>query len=45
MIERRRVMALVVGPTVHNDAAHGGHEGRVGGDAVKLEDAVDAADC
>jgi len=37
------MMALVVRPAVHDDAAHGGHQRRVGGRAVELEDAVYAA--
>jgi hypothetical protein len=30
---------------VHDDAAHDGHERRIGRTAVKLDDAVDAAHC
>jgi hypothetical protein len=37
------VMTLVVRPAVRDNAAHGGHQRRVSGRAVELEDAVDAA--
>ena len=40
-----RVKALVVGPAMHEDPAHCGHLRRVGCNAVKPDDAVDAAHC
>ena len=38
-----RVEALVVGPAMRGDARHGRQQRRVGGLAVKLEDAEDTA--
>src|SRR5690349_22196708 len=37
------MVAFVIGSSVHDDTAHDGHERRVSGLAVELEDAVDAA--